>query len=333
MSSTPRNPADAQVDLLANAIAERPDAAELHFQLAEAHWRARDFAGYAAFFKRAYLVNPNLHVLPSSRADSDPMERAEEQRDRARALIGQGVGYAPVIAALAIAEAWLGNGEAVKYLMDYDRFLHHAIIDPPDGASTEAFNRALANEIKSNLKFYDSPPDRAIRHAWRFDSLHLAGTPALRALMRLLRQHVSHYMGRLPADAAHPFIASRPPELEIYGWAVVSDGASYHKSHVHPDAWATGVYYVVEPEVSRARGGDCGWLHIGPPPDLSDAANHDWKLRLIEPVPGSLVVMPAYFWHHTKPMGVDQERICVAFEIQASELARESGEPGDSATH
>jgi hypothetical protein len=66
---------------------------------------------------------------------------------------------------------------------------------------------------------------------------------------------------------------------------------------------------------------------------LSDAANHDWKLRLIEPVPGSLVVMPAYFWHHTKPMGVDQERICVAFEIQASELARESGEPGDSATH
>jgi hypothetical protein len=25
--------------------------------------------------------------------------------------------------------------------------------------------------------------------------------------------------------------------------------------------------------------------------------------------------MPAYFFHHTLPMGVDEERICVAFDV------------------
>ena len=319
--SRPTDPAVAQIDLLARAIEGRPDAAALFHKLAEAHWRAGDFHGYATFFRRGYMLKP-VGTIPM---ELDPpvyqKNLTAELRDRANRLIEQGVIYASVIADLALAEARSGNGDAVKYLVDYDRFLHRGVIDPPDGTSLEAFNHALADEIKSNLKFYDAP-ERAIRHGWRFDGLQCAESPALRTLMRLLGRHVSDYMDRLPADPTHPFVASRPANYDIDGWAVVSDGASYHKPHVHPFAWATGVYYVVQPEVSRVPGSDRGWLRIvGPPSDADGVAHDDWECRLlIEPAAGSFVLMPAYFWHETKPMDIDQERICVAFEVQPSEL-------------
>jgi hypothetical protein len=31
--------------------------------------------------------------------------------------------------------------------------------------------------------------------------------------------------------------------------------------------------------------------------------------------------MPAYFYHGTQPMGVDEERICIAFDVVPRELA------------
>lgn len=32
------------------------------------------------------------------------------------------------------------------------------------------------------------------------------------------------------------------------------------------------------------------------------------------------MLMPAYVFHETQPMGIDRERICIAFETQSGEL-------------
>jgi hypothetical protein len=164
MTSTPPSPADAQNELLAHAMAAQPNAAELFYKHAETLWRARDLDGYASFYRHGYLLSPSLLSAKSP----------GELRDRARTLIDRSAAYSAVIAALAIAEAQLGNATAVGDLMDYDRFFHHAAIDPPCGTSIEAFNLALASEIKSNLEFYDSPPNRSIRHAWRYNAVENA---------------------------------------------------------------------------------------------------------------------------------------------------------------
>jgi hypothetical protein len=262
------------------------------------------------------LLDPTVPTLAFSTDDL-----TTEIRDRARALVDRGVTYARVVAALAVAEARLGNAEAVRYLMDYERFMRLGTIDLPNGMPTDEFNRALAAEIKSNLKYYDHPSDRAIRRAWRFDGFHRADTPALRMLTDVLYRHAAHYTDCLGADSNHPFIASRPKDFAVAGWAVYSDGASYHKPHVHSRAWVTGVYYVVQPDVSRVAGSHRGWLRVGPPPALEQAVIDCWPTRLIEPASGSFIIMPGYFWHDTEPMGIDQERICVAFEVQPLELA------------
>jgi hypothetical protein len=180
-----------------------------------------------------------------------------------------------------------------------------------------ALNNALAAEIRSDLHFQEAPHGRAIRHAWRFDGLHRSQNAAVRSLLAALRRKVSDYIAVLPRDRAHPFVASAPRDFEIGGWAVVSGRESHHRAHLHPRAWATGVYYVVQPAVSRAS--QTGWLRVGPPAEF--VGDDAWETRMIEPAEGSFVLMPGYFWHETEPMGVDQERICVAFEVRTPELA------------
>jgi hypothetical protein len=43
---------------------------------------------------------------------------------------------------------------------------------------------------------------------------------------------------------------------------------------------------------------------------------------MVAPEPGTLVLMPGYFYHETRPMGIDQERICIAFDVSPIEIAR-----------
>ncbi len=102
---------------------------------------------------------------------------------------------------------------------------------------------------------------------------------------------------------------------------MVSGAEGYHGSHIHPRAWMSGVYYVARLEISRAPGTRCGWLRVGPPDYLGLAEDSGWRERLVEPEPGNLVLMPGYFCHGTQPMGVDQDRICIAFDMVPGELA------------
>jgi hypothetical protein len=279
---------------------------------------AGDAREAANVFRQAYLREPDTCTNALARVGSAD---AEKLRDYTRSLIDNGVAYAPVIAALAIAEAHLGNGAEVQRLVDYDRLFRSYIMAPPDGYDESGFHHALANEIKSDLKFYDTPPNRAIRHAWRH-SMTGCASPASRAWVQAIRREVDRYIASLPQESEHPFPASRPSDYVLSAWAVVSGGASHHVSHIHVRAWMSGVFYVVRPPVSRDS--RRGWLEVGPPEErygVSEA--HGWAERMIEPEPGRLVLMPGYFFHATHPMGVDEERICVAFDVIPIELASE----------
>ncbi len=323
MSANTQFQGDAQVEQLLAAAEKQPNASEVIGNLANAYWRAGDRARYAALADRAFLLEPRGSTIIAMTST-----RPDEACERLRVLIAHGVAYAPVIAALAVAEARRRQGDAVRELMDYDRFFQHAMLTPPSGMTLADFNRALAAEIRADLTFYDTPSKRSIRRGWRYDGLRKTEAPALRAFMEIVRQMGADAIARRPHDSSHPHLAARPSEFAVDGWAVVSDGETHHLSHTHSRAWMTGVYYVVQPEVSRAPGSHKGWLRVGPPPEAGPNAGEHWGERLIEPVPGSFVFMPGYFHHDTEPMGVDQERICIAFEIQPKELAQK-GEHND----
>jgi hypothetical protein len=298
---------------------KNPDSARLLFELSNALAENPDNPESIELFRRAFTINPSECSSIANPGSNPGVETGERMRARARALIRSGLRGSSVIAALAIGEALCGNEEAVHTLVDYDRFSRLRQITPPE--HFEDFHSILADEIRAEMVFYDEPEGRSIRRTWRNNRTTSSHLPASMALTAALRRAVEEYIQDLTGDASHPFVASRPRAFRLEGWAVISDGSGYHGPHIHPNGWMGGVYYVIRPPVSREPGSRRGWLSVGPPElDRADkAALPGWEERFVEPEPGNLVLMPSYFFHRTHPMGVDEERICVAFDVTPTE--------------
>ncbi len=307
------------IEALRAAVALHSGRAKPLYDLADGLAAVGEDAECAAVFRKAYLLNPAQRPALSRDPNIPQSLRAEKLRRYAQTLIDHGVTYTAVIAALGVAESLLGNREAVERLYDHHRFLSCQAVAPPAPFSAETFHASLAEACVAKLRYYDDSSKVAFQQGWRNVDLMASQAPAFRAFEHEMRRHVERYIAALPDDAQHPFIAARPRRFAIDSWAVVSNADSHHLPHIHPRAWLTGVYYVERPEASRKPGTDRGWLKLTPPRELADAGQ-DWLTHKFAPEPGSLVLVPGYFLHGTQPLGADQRRICIAFDVRPTEL-------------
>jgi len=326
MGDTPTPLQNAVIDLLREAAARSSRPETILFQLSEALWNAGREPEAAEAFRRAYLGHPDSGLfVPTPETD------ARRLRHRAASLIAHGAMFSPVIAALAVANAMLGDVDGACRLVDYDRFCRCYPVSPPAGfASAAAFNAALVADVKSDLTFYDEGNAAnllATRRSWRNNNVLGTASPACRAIADVVRAAIERYITDLPDDPDHPFIASRPSAFVLEGWAIVSRGEGYLRPHLHPRAWLSAVYYVTQPEISKDASRKLGWLRLGLPDDYGLDPATGWEERLLEPKQSMLLLMPSYFVHGTQPMGSDEDRISVAFDIVPREIAAASPRP------
>lgn len=282
----------------------------------------------AEVFRRGYLKHPTIYPLLNE-GQVPSREIAVSIRDYAVSLIRNGVAYSPIVASNAIAEAFLDNRSEVRRLVDYDRFFWNGEIEPPEGRDRREFNRALAAEIKSELKFYDEPQSKAIRKAWRHNQVLQRGLPNISLWECMIRARIDRYMASVRGGPEHPFPRAMPVGYALEAWALVSNGESFHRPHIHSRAWMSGVYYVACPAISLAPGSRVGWLRVGGPSMHGISARQGWEERFVSPEPGNAVMMPAYFFHWTEPSRSDDERICIVFDVVPAELAGAGRDAGD----
>ena len=173
-------------------------------ELLAAEGRLDDFADA---FRQAFLHMPMQRPALVDNPDIPLNVRALTLRDQATALIERGVLYAPVLAALGLSEAILGNDNAVRRLINHDRFFHSGPIAPREGFGKSDYHAALAQEIRSNLIFVTEQSRTPLRSGWRHNRLLETQMPACRALEREIRAAVGRYIDALPEDPGHPFIA------------------------------------------------------------------------------------------------------------------------------
>ena len=313
---------EALLSLLRSGGAAARPPANLLFSLADLLAEEDRLDDFADVFRQAFLSMPMLRPVLDAEPSTPIAERAAKLRRRAQALVDRGVRYAPVLAALAVGEAMLGNTPAVRRLVDYDRFFRSCPAALLAGFGGAGYNAALEREIRSKLVFHSEQSRRPLRGGWRHDRILESRMPACRELEREIRAHLDRYLAELADDPEHPFVASRPQRFELESWAVVAGGETHIEPHIHFRAWLSGVYYLSSGQLERGR----GWLSVGPPAGVQ--SSDGWEERLIEPAAGNLVLMPGYFFHSTTPTRSEQDRICIAFNVTPLEVA-EDGAPPD----
>ncbi len=223
-----------------------------------------------------------------------------------------------VLAAKSVALNECGDTDAVKYLVDLDRFVTPIRHERAPGfKNVEAFNAAMVEHVTTHPTLTVSPTGHATRLGKHSADLTVKPKGPVSAFEKMIGNAVDGYVKRLGDDADHPFVAHRPRKWHLAVWAIVLEGEGYQVSHIHRAAWLSGVYYAQVPDIVREEG-QAGWIEFGEPePEYHWSATPE--TRRFQPEPGLMILFPSYAFHRTIPFESDQTRVSIAFDVVPDE--------------
>lgn len=109
-----------------------------------------------------------------------------------------------------------------------------------------------------------------------------------------------------------------PGTLKAKAWANINRFGDYHRSHNHPDAIWSGVYYV-DPGLDAPDKPLSGLLELPDPrpyANMVSAPGDPFGQKiLIKPQSGLMVVFPSWYYHFVHPYYAEGTRISIAFNI------------------
>jgi hypothetical protein len=245
--------------------------------------------------------------------------RLADMVDACEALAARGARNAQLLYNWGWALALKGDvGRARRLMFDPDRIERLELPAPPGFPDIAAFNQALAEEILANPdKVTDVPEeDEANRGSCRVDNLFTCtNTDLVALLLETLQNAVAAYRPRA-AEGFDPWPEARPSIARLRPWGLIQRGGEYEEGHIHVSGWLSGVYYVRVPAiVSAAPEPGPGCIEFSPPTALAEAMPGVFPTRRYVPREGLLLLAPSHYQHRTIPSGVDEERICVAFDV------------------
>lgn len=208
--------------------------------------------------------------------------------------------------ALGLAKS--GLDDEAREMLSVDRDVEIRELDNFDPSLTRAqFLDRLADELGSHPGLMADPRGKSTESGRQTPPLAAADGPAIAALLEVIRENVEDHA----AGAGESRRSTVPASASLVAWAVICGPDGRQRSHRHPDAWLSGVFYVRAP---FADGRYRGPLLLGALDPASGVAP-PWGVRAVDPVPGRLVLFPSYMPHGTEASGCPGDRICVAFDV------------------
>ena len=267
-----------------------------------------------------------LGLLLRHRGD-DPflVARAAEvallQRDpkTAATLCERGLRAAPYdqscLVGLSLAWRMLGDARD-EILSGYDRYIRAFDLKAPDGFSSMAdFNAELSRYLDALHPDTREYINQSLRGGTQTpDHVFGVGHELIDRLERRIAEAVQTYIAGLEGHDAHPLVSRRAQSFLYRGsWSSQLKANGFHVNHVHPHGWISSCYYVAVPDAAQDMQGRQGWIKFGEPG--LDVSLDDPIRRMVQPVPGRLVLFPSYMWHGTVPFRDDAKRTTIAFDV------------------
>ena len=101
-------------------------------------------------------------------------------------------------------------------------------------------------------------------------------------------------------------------------WANINPPGGYNRPHVHPNCLFSGVYYVKsQPGAGQLVVNDPrpGIQTMMPTRVKGQPPKHLWREAHIDPIPGRIIMFPAWLWHCVEPNQSNDIRISVSFNF------------------
>lgn len=276
-----------------------------------------DYARAVDHFSSAIERKPQDPLLHYFRARAktalEQIEPALADVDRCLAL---DPGNIRGLALQGVLFAKLGRDDEAQILFDYDRFLRPMRPEPPAGfADIETFNQAVIDHILKRAALEYDPPGVSTQGGWHSGNLLLDPHPIMASLRAMLQSVFETYLTGLPAESDHPFLRQRFANVSLVAQAQVLESDGYLKSHIHPNSWVSGAYYLAIPDVVSQGADNPGWIEFGRPTD-EIRTEVDLETRCVKPEPGLAVLFPSYFFHGTRPFASESPRISMGVDVR-----------------
>ena len=101
-------------------------------------------------------------------------------------------------------------------------------------------------------------------------------------------------------------------------WANINPKEGSNQPHIHPNSLFSGVYYVKSnPQAGRLKIYDPrpGAQIVMPNRREGQPPKHLWRDANIDPIPGRIIMFPAWLWHSVEPNQSNDLRISVSFNF------------------
>ena len=101
-------------------------------------------------------------------------------------------------------------------------------------------------------------------------------------------------------------------------WANINPPGGYNQSHLHPNSLFSGAYYVkASPNSGRLSLMDPrpGVQQCMPPRKKGELPRELWRETYYNPIPGRIIMFPAWMWHKVEPNKSNDIRISVSFNF------------------
>jgi uncharacterized protein (TIGR02466 family) len=241
--------------------------------------------------------------------------RACEALTVAASYLERRPGHAGALSLDVLGRLAVGDQAGAERLLDYDRFVVRRTLPVPDGfAELTSFNLELAAATARHPTLHRAPLRHATAAGLHSGSLLIDPPECITSFQQALRVAVADYCQALPDLPEHPFASRKPKSTALDIWCVVMEQGGHQIPHIHPEAWLSGVYYPLLPEVVRSGQGAEGWLAFGEP-DRNFPRSVESRIVTVQPQEGMLILFPSYFFHRTIPFQAEGTRISVAFDV------------------
>lgn len=242
--------------------------------------------------------------------------RNQQACDDAEAFADRGIRHSRVLGIRPLALAMLGRFPEARQALGVEPFLRQVFPSAPSGwDSIDAFNRAVAEELRTHPGIRYDHYGMASAKTWRIEEPLLARSRLVRDLHEIVIREVEAYVASLPAGTDY-WLAAMPREASLSSWCVMTDGDGFEHWHVHQNGWLSGAYYVQVPDFIVDGTGPEGCLSFGLPPDVVGPAVHEaFGVSHLRPRSGMLVLFPSHSWHRTFAHLRNERRICLAFDV------------------